>query len=276
MAASLKLETLNIWGGRVYGPLMEHVQKQEQKVDIFCFQEVYSTPLNRTHTRDSLLPHPPLHPTNDTPARANIYQELSRVLSTFHGHYASSQDRYDIHGPVDYILSFGLATFVKNTIQIDKEGDLFIHKEKNSVVASDNATLGRNLQYVQFLRGGKQFTIVNLHGLWNGNGKTDSLERIEQSHKIKAFLDSVNGAKILCGDFNLLPNTDSLAILEQGMRNLVKEYGITSTRSRFYEKPDKFADYILVSPEVVVEDFQVLDEAVSDHLPLLLEFRAGC
>jgi endonuclease/exonuclease/phosphatase family metal-dependent hydrolase len=80
-------------------------------------------------------------------------------------------------------------------------------------------------------------------------------------------------SRILCGDFNLLPNTDSLTILEQGMRNLIKEYPVTSTRSRFYEKPDKFADYILVSPEVVVEDFQVLDEAVSDHLPLLLEFR---
>jgi endonuclease/exonuclease/phosphatase family metal-dependent hydrolase len=83
----------------------------------------------------------------------------------------------------------------------------------------------------------------------------------------------MSGAKILCGDFNLLPDTDSLAILEQGMRNLVKEYRVTSTRSQFYEKPDRFADYILVSPEVIVEDFQVLDEAVSDHLPLLLEFR---
>src|SRR5947209_16516452 len=156
MAASLKLETLNIWGGRVYGPLMEHVQKQEQKIDIFCFQEVYSTPLNRIHTRDSLLPYPPLHPTNDSPARANVYQELRRALSTFHGHYASSQDRYDIHGPVDYILSFGLAMFVKNGIQIESEGDLFIHKAKNSVMGSDNATLGRNLQNVQFVIRGMQ------------------------------------------------------------------------------------------------------------------------
>ena len=49
-----------------------------------------------------------------------------------------------------------------------------------------------------------------MHGLWNGKGKTDSLERIEQSRKAKTFLETVNGAKILCGDLNLLPNTHAL------------------------------------------------------------------
>ena len=53
------------------------------------------------------------------------------------------------------------------------------------------------------------------------------------------------------------------------MCNLVKAYGITSTRSLLYKRPDRFADYVLVSPEVQVEHFQVLDEVVSDHLPLL-------
>ncbi len=57
------------------------------------------------------------------------------------------------------------------------------------------------------------------------------------------------------------------------MRNLVKEYRVTSTRSQLYKKPDKFADYILVSPEVIVEDFKVLEEEMSDHLPLLLTFQ---
>jgi endonuclease/exonuclease/phosphatase family metal-dependent hydrolase len=115
--------------------------------------------------------------------------------------------------------------------------------------------------------------VVNLHGLWNGKGKTDCPERIEQSQKVKAFLETVSGAKILCGDFNLLPHTQSLALLEQDMRNLVKAYRITSTRSQFYERPDRFADYVLTSPEVQVKHFCVLDENVSDHLPLLLTFE---
>jgi endonuclease/exonuclease/phosphatase family metal-dependent hydrolase len=85
-------------------------------------------------------------------------------------------------------------------------------------------------------------------------------------------MDVTKGKKILCGDFNLLPNTESIAMLEKGMKNLVKEYGITSTRSHHYTKEHKFADYIIVSTDIKVANFEVLQEPVSDHLPLLLEF----
>ncbi len=42
---------------------------------------------------------------------------------------------------------------------------------------------------------------------------------------------------ILCGDFNLMPDTKSIEILETGMQNLVKNYNVTSTRSSFYKNP---------------------------------------
>ena len=76
----------------------------------------------------------------------------------------------------------------------------------------------------------------------------------------------------MCGDFNLLPNTQSLAILEEGMRNLIKEFGITSTRSELYTKSEKYADYILTSPDIAVHDFKVFSDTISDHLPLMVEF----
>jgi exonuclease III len=65
----------------------------------------------------------------------------------------------------------------------------------------------------------------------------------------------------------------SLAILEEGMKNLIKEYGVTDTRSSLYTKPIRFADYILVSPEIRINNFKVLAEEVSDHLPMVLEFE---
>ena len=56
------------------------------------------------------------------------------------------------------------------------------------------------------------------------------------------------------------------------MRNLVKEYEITSTRTSFYKKSeDKHADYIFVSNGIEVKDFRVLPEEVSDHSALYLE-----
>lgn len=48
---------------------------------------------------------------------------------------------------------------------------------------------------------------------------------------------------------------------------------IANFQVKCLQKPDKFADYNLVSPEVIVEDFKVLDEGVPDHLPLLLTFQ---
>jgi endonuclease/exonuclease/phosphatase family metal-dependent hydrolase len=93
-----------------------------------------------------------------------------------------------------------------------------------------------------------------------------------QTKNIKAFLDSCSGEKILCGDFNLKPSTKSLAILEKGMRNLIKDYRIDSTRTLIYDKPERFADYVLVSPGIKVKSFDVLDDTVSDHSPLVLDF----
>lgn len=268
----MKIETLNIWGGRVYEPLIEHLKQQSADVDIFCFQEVYRTPESRIFTREVTEENGVSPYSNLPPERADIYQQIANHMPQFKGHFRSAQSGFDCLGPANYELYYGLAIFVRNEIEIKEEGEIFVYREKDSSAEGDNSTMGRNLQFVKFNNNGKDFTVANLHGLWNGNGKGDAPERIEQSRKVKMFLDSMGGAKILCGDFNLAPDTESLAILEQDMKNLVKEYGVTSTRSNFYTKPEKFADYILVSPEVKVIDFKVLQVPVSDHLPLLLQF----
>ena len=73
------------------------------------------------------------------------------------------------------------------------------------------------------------------------------------------------------GDFNLLPETQSIKKLESiGLRNLIKEYGVTSTRTAHYTKLEKYADYMFVSRDIEVADFKVLPDAVSDHSPLYL------
>jgi endonuclease/exonuclease/phosphatase family metal-dependent hydrolase len=78
----------------------------------------------------------------------------------------------------------------------------------------------------------------------------------------------------LCGDFNLPPNTKSLAMFEEfGLRNLISEYKINSTRTSFYTKEEKFADYIFVSNGIKVNDFSVLPDEVSDHAPLFIDFE---
>ena len=113
---------------------------------------------------------------------------------------------------------------------------------------------------------------MNVHGLWNGRGKTDTEDRLSQSSKIKEFMSTVAARKILCGDFNLKPDTQSLKMLSEDMQNLIEMHQVTSTRTSFYPKAERFADYIFTSKDVSVNHFEVLKDEVSDHAPLLVEF----
>src|SRR5690606_5072057 len=106
----------------------------------------------------------------------------------------------------------------------------------------------RNVQRISIKQDDEDLHIFNFHGLWNGSGKGDSDPRLEQSRKLIEYIQSYEGKKVLCGDFNLSPDTKSLKMVEDiPLRNLVKEYGVTSTRTSFYDKENRFADYILVN-----------------------------
>jgi len=247
----VKLITLNIWGGQVYEPLIEFIKEQGKNVDIFCFQEVINGIKGEKTEVISNAPN----------AIVDIYSQIQAVLSKFQGYFAPAQKEA------------GNAIFIRKNIQVAKEDNFFVYRFRDSYKDGKTETTGRNLQYIQFKVEGEQFTIANLHGLWAPGGKGDTPERIEQFKKVKEFLDDCEGGKILCGDFNLWLKTKSMAILEKEMKNLVKDYGFTSTRSSFYDKDDLFADYIMVSKDINVLDFKVLQDEVSDHLPLFLEFN---
>jgi exonuclease III len=268
----VRIETINIWGGRLYEPLNDFISDQSVNVDIFCLQEVFDTTSERkitgeTHPVANLLD---IHP-DELPDRANGFTEFSRILPDHKGFFRPTLFRRDHSGEVDFDLRYGLAAFVRKSLIVLDEGEISVY-DRDESVNIDNRNHSRNMQYLVIEMNGTEVTIGNLHGLWTGGGKGDTDARLEQSRRVKTFLDSRKSPKILCGDFNLLPDTESLRILEDGMVNLVKEYGITSTRSEYYTKPEKFADYIFVSPDVEVKDFRVLPDPVSDHLPLLLEF----
>lgn len=161
--------------------------------------------------------------------------------------------------------------FIKNPIEMEEINNFFIFGYRNSK-GKDNTSMPRNLQYAVINKNQTDYTLAHFHGLWNRDRKTDTPERLEQSKKVKEFLDTTKGKKILCGDFNLSPETRSLEMLKEKLINLIKTNGITTTRSSFYKKPDKFADYTLVSPDIKVKGFYVPEIEVSDHLPMILDF----
>ena len=247
-AEIVKLITLNTWGGRIRGPLRRFMREYSPSVDIFCLQEVFNN-----KKRFSLLSLKGFDTT--------LFSKLTVMLKDHQGLYCEEEENGE-----------GEAIFIRSNLAVTDAGERFMHRWKNAG-KDDPRKPGRALQYVQFQKDGQQFTVAHMHGLYDLRGKIDTEERITQSRKVRDFLDSFSGVKILCGDFNLLLNTQSLEILGHNMRNLVTEYAIASTRSKLHTKPEKHADYVFISPEVELVNFRTIPVTVSDHLPLFLEFK---
>jgi endonuclease/exonuclease/phosphatase family metal-dependent hydrolase len=118
----------------------------------------------------------------------------------------------------------------------------------------------------------EDFIIGNVHGLWQGSIKTDTEAKIEQSKNIIDLVEMVKGRKIICGDFNMLPDTKSIQILGDKYRDLIKEHNVKNTRSSLYVKDLRYSDYIFTDRDIKIKDFSVANQEISDHLPLCLEF----
>ena len=133
----------------------------------------------------------------------------------------------------------------------------------------------RILQWARCRYLDQSFMVSHVHGLWNGLGKTDTPDRLKQPQLIHEFSQSQSCPHILCGDFNLRPDTKSIELLGDQWRNLISEFNITSTRTPLYDKTEPYADYVFVTPGIEVNAFSVLDAVVSDHAPLYLEFSVS-
>jgi len=261
----MKLISLNIWGGTLFKPLLEFIRSAAPTTDVFCFQEVFRSGSDVATSGG---------------ARMNIFADLVKALPDFDAYFAATQDQYDLKEPIAFSAAAGEALFIRRSVPVASHGERFVYGSFNDVViTSEGPDWPSAAQFVRIDRGGEPLTIVNIHGIAYPGAKVDTPARLEQSRNIAAFLNGETGEKVLCGDFNLMPETESVRLIEEtGMRNLIKEFGISSTRGSVnaarYPADDlqHFADYAFVSPGIKVGSFTVPNVDISDHLPLILEF----
>lgn len=247
MRNNLEIITLNTWGGRVGDKLIQFF-KGNQETDIFCLQEIFNGGGSDKAELAELI-------------EGKDYELLDKIKKALPNHSIYFRPHLK-----DY---YGLAMLIKKDIQVVTEGDEYVYQHKGFVPDKNLGFHARNIQFATLKMSGKYLTVINFHGLWNGAGKTDTPDRIEQSKNIVRFVDGLENDFILCGDFNLLPDTQAIKIIESlKVRNLIKENNILSTRTSLYTKPDKYADYIFISKDIVVNSFEVIPEEVSDHLAL--------
>ncbi|MEK7545957.1 MAG: endonuclease/exonuclease/phosphatase family protein [Patescibacteria group bacterium] len=255
----MRIITINAWGGRSMHPLMRFFRHRKEEADVFCIQEAFDC---EQSVLDAKRP--------DEHVRGDMFRRICGELPDFTGAFARFEDDPS---------RMSLAVFVRKSLPIAAIEDFIVHVPAFPMDDGKAVLSSRKLQTVRIGRDGGDLLIANYHGLWVNGPKTDTSERIAQSRDIVAALAKHPGPKVLVGDFNLLPDTASVRMLETeaGLRNLVVEHGVTSTRTplyRHYENPAEpnFADYVMPSHDLVLKRFEVLPDIVSDHSPLFVEF----
>ena len=249
----MKLVSLNCWGGQVKD-ILSFFNKYKD-VDVFCLQEVLSGG-NGMSKRGEIK---------------SLFEDIQKVLLKHTGYFFEYGDGgYYSESSKDLDFKYGIAYFVKsNLIHSSGEGISLYNLEEKWNDYSGRFAAGCALSVSV-----ENYSIINVHGLWQGSIKTDTEAKLAQSRKIIDLTIRTKGdKKIICGDFNLRPDTKSMFMIEKQFKNLIIENNIKSTRSSIYTKIEKFADFIFISKNIEPNDFKVLDEVVSDHLPLLLEFQ---
>ena len=264
----MRIMCLNGWGGKLHEDILPYLT--DTAPDVLCLQEVVHSPetaKNWLTYRDG---------DHVLPQRANFFRDVTKALPEHIAVFcpAAQGVLWDEDQPIP--SQWGLATFVHRSYPIVGQVQGFVHK-CYSPVGYGAHPRSRSAHGVRVYDYGRErfVSITHMHGLRDLKGKMDTAERAAQAHRllnISSQLSEAQDVVVICGDFNVEPDSETLVILsEAGMSELVTGRGFGSTRNSHYKKPGKFADYMMINDTSVVTTFDVIcDPEVSDHCPLVL------
>ncbi|MBI4086091.1 MAG: endonuclease/exonuclease/phosphatase family protein [Candidatus Liptonbacteria bacterium] len=274
----MKLICLNIWGGKLFEPLVEFIKRSAETADIFCFQEVFQTPGEPLY--GELASPEFIEGTEPKPlpsgGHADMFAVFEKILPDFRGYFAKNEEGWDFHQPVSFPIALGQASFVRNALTVRAHRQISVYETASGKV-EEKWERPRGMQYLE-IDDGKDMPlrIFNLHGLLDSGHKRDTEKRLAHFELARKYVDEAVSRTILCGDFNAYPDTRSVGMFEEKMRNLLKEYGMPRTRNSNYADMEKYSDYwgdhIFATPDIKVNNFAVLEDIVSDHMALMVEF----
>lgn len=181
---------------------------------------------------------------------------------------------HDFGGVIEY------GNYVRSRFEIIGGKSIFIQEHFSyltdwELIAKHPGEEPRMVQIVDLkISNVQRLRILNYHGIWSKD-KKDTKRTISACQKIVHLAQEVNYPSLICGDFNLFPDTESIKILKDNFHSLVDNFNIKFTRPKSHELNSakrNVVDYIFVSNEIEIKKFEVMDSDVSDHLPLVLDF----
>ncbi|GLY73889.1 endonuclease/exonuclease/phosphatase family protein [Actinoallomurus iriomotensis] len=264
----MRIISLNAWGGAVFDDLTRWLATCD--TDILCLQEVTHTPTANGWTRFE-------DAERSLPQRADLLSDIRSLLPS-HQALFTANDAGPVHDQTGGLhqQEFGLMALTAPGLPLVGIRSTFIHgayvEYQSHWPAGDRPRAAQALRV--FDRQAQRFvTVTHLHGLRDPNGKTDSPARRAQADRLADLITSVSQEGdliVVCGDFNLLPNSETFQILAKlGLVDLVQD---ADTRTSRYPKPLRHASYMLVSEPSAVQRFEIIARPeVSDHRALMLD-----
>lgn len=240
---------------------------QDQNADFVCLQEI-SRGLEDSVDKKYIT----LDPINKaTTSLKYFFYGPNSVFSEF---------KVSNYHEIPFSFSFGgqleFGNYTKSRFEILKAQNVFI--ENHFTYNHDHSGWPeedyRAVLVTDHMVKGKKLRILNYHGIWSrdklGNKRTLRANKLIYDLALQA-----EGEVIICGDFNLFPDTAPMKIFDKNLISLVDKFNIKTTRPASNELSSSkrnVVDYIWLSKGVKIKKFEVPDVEISDHLPLILNF----
>ncbi|WP_433833223.1 endonuclease/exonuclease/phosphatase family protein [Actinoplanes sp. CA-015351] len=259
--------SVNAWGGALADELLGWLPGIG--ADVVCLQEVTRTPGLGGWTRFD-------DGERALPQRADLFDDVRGVLPRHQGIFVASDSGPVLDdGGIPHRQDFGLATFASERLSLVGLDSVFVHGALTDHVEWTIADRPRVALAVRTAGqdSGRTVWVVQVHGLRDPAGKGDTPARRQQADALAGLVTRIrqpDDLVVLCGDLNLLPDSETFGILAgAGLTDLV---GTADTRTSRYPKPVRHASYLLVSDVDAVKHFTVVAAPeVSDHRALLLD-----
>lgn len=267
----MKIVSLNAWGGQVWDALGPWLR--DLGADVLCLQEVTRAP----------VPSPPWlvyeDPFRRLEQRSDLFADISALLPEHQGLFAPAV-RGALRDPDGRAVpsEHGIAMWVRRDLAVSRLVQDFIHGSfRSDGWGAEPVPRTMQAARIEDPATGSVFCIAHLHGLRDATGKGDTEARAAQAGRILDVFRAVwshGTACVLAGDFNLLPSSETFVQLRRaGLIDLISHHEITDTRTDLYPKPQRYADYMCVTEDLLNARFEApAVPVVSDHRPLILEF----
>lgn len=241
----MKIIQLNIWGGKLGYQIIDFLNAE--KPDFVCMQEV----------QDLKGMSGALFATLDEIREFTGFEEVF-MSSNYAFRYMERELEYGNAILSKWLFADTQTFYTRGTYK------------RNFDVTRDDYNV-RNLQLATANFKGTPLHILNHHGQFIPGSKSGNDEITTQMHMIAEVIDGLEGAVILCGDFNLTPDSPSMAVINKKLTNLSVEHKLERTYSHL-SNIDAVCDYIAVNDSIKVKKFKASEKLVSDHKPLIMEF----